>query len=37
MIQAKAAESLPYPPLKKQGTEILDLMSRCPSSSNVLN
>ena len=29
MIQAKAAESLPYPPLKKQGTEILDLMSRC--------
>ena len=29
MIQAKAAESLPCPPLKKQGTEILDLMSRC--------
>ena len=28
IVQAKAAESLPYPPLKKQGTEILDLMSR---------
>lgn len=31
--QAKAAESLPYPPLKKQGTEILDLMSRLSSQA----
>jgi len=31
--QAKAAESLPFPPLKKQGTEILDLMSRLSSQA----
>ena len=28
IFQAKAAESLPGPPLKKQGAEISDLMSR---------